>query len=412
MLQPVPNRCYTQIMAPTSPSSTAASPTRPSDGVSRPAPHPCLSGLTLEEVTDLLFAWGEPTFRAVQVMEWVYRKRITDFALMSNLSAALRKRLAESFELRSLRVVREQGAHDTTRKFLFRLHDGRFIESVVIPASPALYGETSDRHTLCVSTQVGCAMDCRFCASGLNGLTRNLETSEIVEQVLQAERLTGERMDNLVFMGMGEPLANYRHLMTALTILNASWGVGIGARRITLSTSGLVPQIRRLAEEKLPVRLAISLHGATDAVRERIMPINRKYPLATLIPALQHYCETKRQIITLEYILIDQVNDSLDQASQLARIARQLHAKVNLIPYNTVEGLPWSRPPEPRQDAFAEVLSRQGITATLRREKGHDIEAACGQLRLQQEMEESNTADAEGQIRNWPGPSSPDTQNQ
>jgi len=355
-------------------------------GAEADSPRSILTGLTLEELTALLAEWGEPKFRALQVMEWVYRKRVTGFAQMSNLSAPLRARLDAAFALRTLAVAREQGAHDTTRKFLFRLQDGRFIESVVIPANPALYGETSDRHTLCVSTQVGCAMDCKFCASGLNGLTRNLEPAEIVEQILQAELLTGERMDNLVFMGMGEPLANYRNVLTALTILNAPWGVGIGARHITLSTSGLVPQIRRLAAEKLPVRLAVSLHGATDAVRERIMPINRKYPLASLIPALQEYCAAKRQIITLEYILIEDVNDSLDQASHLARLARQLRAKVNLIPYNTVEGLPWSRPSESRQDAFAAVLQAQGVPTTLRREKGHDIEAACGQLRLQQEQ--------------------------
>lgn len=344
-------------------------------------------GLTLEELTATFLAWGEPKFRAVQVLEWVYRKRVTDWAQMSNLPSGLRDRLSGQFVLRSLQVARHQGASDTTRKFLFRLQDGRFIEAVVIPANPALYGETSDRHTLCVSTQVGCAMDCQFCASGLNGLTRNLDTAEIVEQVVQAEAVTGERMDNLVFMGMGEPLANYRNLMTALTILNAPWGVGIGARHITLSTSGLVPQIRKLAEEPLPVRLAISLHGATDAVRERIMPINRKYPLAMLVPALEAYIEAKKQIITLEYILIDGVNDSLEDAAHLARLARRLRAKVNLIPYNTVQGLPWARPPESRQDAFAEALHAQRVTATLRREKGHDIEAACGQLRLQHEAE-------------------------
>jgi 23S rRNA (adenine2503-C2)-methyltransferase len=234
-------------------------------------------------------------------------------------------------------------------------------------------------------------MDCRFCASGLNGLTRNLDPSEIVEQVLHAEALTGERMDNLVFMGMGEPLANYRHLMTALTILNAPWGVGIGARHITLSTSGLVPQIRKLAAEKLPVRLAVSLHGATDVVRERIMPVNRKYPLSMLVPALQEYVAAKRQIITLEYILIAGVNDSLEDATHLARLARLLRAKVNLIPYNTVEGLPWSRPSETQQDAFAAVVRGHEVTATLRREKGHDIEAACGQLRLQHERDTLDT---------------------
>jgi 23S rRNA (adenine2503-C2)-methyltransferase len=386
------NPCYVQQMVPVSKESLDP-PSDPTVVVrSQTRDHrPSVLGLTLDELVGVLAGWSEPKFRATQIMEWVHRKRVTEWAQMTNLSAALRQRLAETYTFRSLQAVRQQGARDTTRKFLFRLRDGRFIESVVIPANPALYGETADRHTLCVSTQVGCAMDCKFCASGLNGLTRNLEAAEIVEQVLQAEALTGERMDNLVFMGMGEPLANYRNLMTALTILNAPWGVGIGARHITVSTSGLVPQIRRLAAEALPIRLAISLHGATDAVRERIMPVNRKYPLSELVPALEEYVAAKRQIITLEYILIDGVNDSLEDAVHLARLARRLRAKINLIPYNTVEGLPWQRPSDERQDGFAHVLHNQGLTATLRREKGHDIEAACGQLRLQQEQEE-NTA--------------------
>jgi 23S rRNA (adenine2503-C2)-methyltransferase len=374
-------------MIPGSASVQSDTPVRSPSDQQVESSRPGLSGLPLQDLVILLESWGEPTFRAAQIMHWVFAKRVTAFEQMSNLPAVLRGRLSDTFSLRSLHVAREQGARDTTRKFLFRLGDGRFIESVVIPASPALYGETSDRHTLCVSTQVGCAMDCQFCASGLNGLTRNLRPDEIVEQVLQSEKLTGERMDNLVFMGMGEPLANYRNLMTALSILNASWGVGIGARHITLSTSGLVPQIRRLATEPLPVRLAISLHGATDDVRSRIMPVNRKYPLSALVPALQEYVAAKRQVITLEYILIAGVNDALEQAAHLSRLARRLKAKVNLIPYNTVQGLPWSRPSVEQQEEFFAIVEGQGVTTTLRREKGHDIEAACGQLRLQQELE-------------------------
>ncbi|MFN0130860.1 MAG: 23S rRNA (adenine(2503)-C(2))-methyltransferase RlmN [Verrucomicrobiales bacterium] len=342
-------------------------------------------GISKEELTVQLASWGEPGFRAIQVLEWVYRKRLSDWGQMTNLPERMRARLAEGYSLGEVVSVGGQGSHDTTRKYLFRLRDGRLIESVVIPANPALYGEGSDRHTLCVSTQVGCAMACGFCASGLNGLTRNLEAHEIVEQVVEAERLTGERMDNLVFMGMGEPLANYQQVMRALTILNAPWGVGIGARHMTLSTSGLVPQIRRLAAEKLPVRLAVSLHGATDEVREKIMPINRKYPLGELIPALEDYVRAKRQVITLEYILIEGVNASLEDANALARMAQRLKAKVNLIPYNSVDGLLWARPEESLQDEFLSQLRRHGVTATLRREKGHDIEAACGQLRLREE---------------------------
>ena len=344
-----------------------------------------LTGMLPGEIGAALAVRGEPPFRARQVVEWVYRKRVEHVEQMSNLSVETRRFLDAHHPLRGLEVARQQGSRDLTCKFLFRLSDNRFIESVVIPASPALYGDRSDRHTLCVSTQVGCAMDCKFCASGLDGLTRNLHAHEIVEQVLEAERLTSRRMDNLVFMGMGEPLANYSNVMRAITILNAPWGLGIGARHMTLSTSGLVPQIKRLADQPLQVRLALSLHGATDDVREKIMPINRKYPIDALFDALRYYRERKKQMVTIEFILIAGVNDSLEQAALLAKRAASIHAKVNLIPYNTVEGLPWERPAEPQLERFRDVLRAHHITVTLRREKGHDIDAACGQLRLREE---------------------------
>jgi 23S rRNA (adenine2503-C2)-methyltransferase len=345
-----------------------------------------LLGLEFSEISEALAGLGAEPFRASQVAEWMYRKRVMRFDDMSNLGRELRQRLSERFSLRSLTLARTQGSADSaTRKLLFRLRDQRFIEAVVIPANPALYGDKSDRHTLCVSTQVGCAMDCKFCASGLNGLTRNLDAAEIVEQVVAAEEVAGERMDNLVFMGMGEPLANYRNVMKAIRILNASWGLRIGARHITVSTSGLVPQIQRLAGEPLQIRLAVSLHGATDEVRETLMPVNRKYPLAALTEALLEFSARKKQTLTLEFILIAGVNDTLDQAERLSELARRIRAKVNLIPYNTVEGLQWARPSEDQQNRFAAVLRRHRVTATLRREKGHDIEAACGQLRLREE---------------------------
>ena len=254
---------------------------------------------------------------------------------------------------------------------------------MLIPASPALYGEASDRMTLCVSTQVGCAYACKFCASGLDGWSRNLHAGEIVEQVLKVEAVSGEKVNNLVFMGMGEPLANFENVMKAITILNAPWGVGIGARHITLSTSGLAPQIKELADQPLQVRLAISLHGATDEVRETIMPVNRKYPLAVLLEACAYFAERHTQRLTFEYILIDGVNDRVEDAAALVRVARKAKAKVNCIPYNTVEGLEWKRPSEEQQDAFMAVLENAGIPATIRREKGGDIAAACGQLRRQ-----------------------------
>jgi len=348
---------------------------------------PSLLGTTQDELLAMFAEWGETAYRAKQVVEWVYRRRVTRFDEMTNLSLGLRTRLAEQFSLRTTTVSSVTGSHDTTRKYLLRLHDGRFVETVLIPASPALYGDRADRRTLCVSSQVGCAYDCKFCASGLAGFTRNLTVAEIIEQVVQVEAHCGERVDNIVFMGMGEPLANYSNLSKALEILNAHWGIGIGARHMTVSTSGLAPQIKKLAELPLQIRLAISLHGATDDVRDKIMPVNRKYPLVELFEALDHWTSLRKQRITFEYILIEGVNDGLDQARVLASRAHRLDALVNLIPYNTVDGLEWKRPSESHQDTFKDVLVKAGVMTTLRREKGHDIAAACGQLRLKQETE-------------------------
>lgn len=328
---------------------------------------------------------GEPQFRAGQILEWLFRKRAERWEDMTNLPAKLRKSLGEKFPIYPLETVRESGAGDTTRKFLFRLKDGQLIETVLIPASPALYGEASDRRTICISSQVGCAYGCKFCASGLDGWKRNLSAGEIVGQFLRVEALGGEKVHNIVFMGMGEPMANYDNLLRAIEILNAPWGVGLGARHMTISTSGLVPGIRALARQPLQVRLAISLHGATDEVRSRIMPVNRKHPLHDLLSACADYTRLKKQKITFEYILIKDLNDAPEQACLLAGHARKLGAKINLIPYNTVEGLDWQRPDQDRQDAFLAIVRREGADVTLRREKGHDIAAACGQLRLQVE---------------------------
>ena len=349
-----------------------------------------VNALTLEEFKTALRGLGEPAYRARQVLDWLYAKRVSSFEEMTNLPAALRRNLAEQFGFDLLEPVRKVGSEDTTQKFLFRLGDGSLIESVLIPASPALYGEGSDRRTICISSQVGCAYGCKFCASGLDGFSRNLHAGEIVGQFLRVEQLSGERISNIVFMGMGEPLANYDHFMRAVTILNAPWGVGLGARHMTVSTSGLAPNIRKLADQPLQIRLAISLHGATDEVRNQIMPVNRKHPLEELLDACAYYCDRKTQRITFEFILIDGVNDALEQATALARIARRLDAKINCIPYNDVEGLEWKRPSLRRQDAFMAVLERAGADATIRREKGHDIAAACGQLRLQARRSEDS----------------------
>jgi 23S rRNA (adenine2503-C2)-methyltransferase len=365
---------------------------------------PDIKSLTREELETQFQSWGVPAYRVDQLLEWLYTQRATQWDAMTNLPRELRDRLRATFCLHALELVRKQGSRDTTEKFLWRLADGALIESVLIPANPALYGDASDRHTLCVSTQVGCAYGCKFCASGLDGWKRNLRVEEIVEQVLAVERwnqaevrsekgegrgemLSPRLVNNLVIMGMGEPLANYDNLLKALKILNAPWGGGIGARKITVSTSGLAPQIRRLAAEPLQFRLAISLHGATDETRNKIMPVNRKYPLRELVAACEDYQSQKGRMITLEYILIAGVNDQMFQIRPLATLARRLHAKVNLIPYNHVEDLAWERPTEAVQEAFLAALEKQNVTATLRREKGHDIDAACGQLRLKTERE-------------------------
>ena len=351
-----------------------------------------ITGLTKEELELKILEMGQPRYRAGQVMEWIYDKRVNRFSEMTNLPDNLRSELNKNYLINVLSSVKDNRSSDTTKKYLYRLQDGRYIETVIIPASVGNQGNRSDRNTLCVSSQVGCAYGCKFCASGLDGFTRNLKAAEITGQIMAVEEETLKKINNVVFMGMGEPLANFRNLMQAIQIINASWGIGIGARHITVSTSGLVPQIRKIAEQPLQIRLAISLHGASDEVREKIMPINKKYPIAKLFDALHYYKSKKPQKITFEYILIKDVNDSLEQAKKLSKAARSLNAKVNLIPYNTVDGLDWERPSENTQQDFLNVLTSNGIQSTLRKEKGHDIEAACGQLRLRKEKQEATGA--------------------
>lgn len=366
-----------------------------------------------DQLSAYVASLGMPDFRSRQVLHWVHQQQVSSWDEMTNLPGVLRDKLASQFTLVPIQMTRQQGSTDTTIKFLWTLSDGALVESVWIPANPALYGEASDRRTLCVSTQVGCAYGCRFCASGLLGWKRNLTAAEIIEQIYAVERWFRKRetgvkkkapstkvniraIQNLVIMGMGEPLANYEALMQALEVLNAPWGGGIGARKITISTSGLAPQIRRLADEPRQYRLALSLHGSTDEVRDRIMPVNRKYPLKTLLEACDAYRKAQGRMITLEYILIQGVNDMISQVKPLADIAHRLRAKINLIPYNKVDGLDWSRPSVEVQESFLEQLLAMGVQATLRREKGHDIDAACGQLRLKTEVLDNSNSNYGG----------------
>ncbi len=346
---------------------------------------PLITAQTEEKLLAFLLERGYTKFRVQQIMDWVWRKRVTDFNAMTNLAPALRALLAEHYRFYTPQVVEVHGAEDTTRKLLTLMEYGSTVESVIITSANAKNGEKADRITLCVSSQVGCAFGCRFCASGLLGLKRHLTTGEIVGQILSAESIAGKKVNNLVFMGMGEPLANFDNLHDALEIITSHRGLEIGARHITISTSGFVPGLKKLAAYPKQIRLAVSLHGATNEVRDQIMPVNKKWPLEQLIPALEAWGKDSNQMPTLEYILIRGVNDSRQNAADLIRIAKRLRAKVNLIPYNTVEGLPWERPSEQHCHMFRSLIHQARIPVTMRYEKGHDINAACGQLRLRKE---------------------------
>ena len=330
--------------------------------------------------------WDEvPKYRREQVRKWVFEKGFLEWDKMSNLPKSLKSDLSELVDLSPMEPVKVQGSSDTTKKILWKLRDQQFIESVLIRATEGTKGVRASRLTLCVSTQVGCALGCKFCASGLDGLKRNLSTGEIVGQILLARNEAGRRIDNLVFMGMGEPLANLPALIPALDTILSPEGLGIGARHITLSTSGLAPKILELANYPAQIRLAISLHGGDDETRNKIMPINARYPMDELLGACEKFIEQRKKMITLEYILIKGVNDDLKQAEILAEHAHKLNAKVNLIPYNRVDGLDWERPDNEQINAFYRTVEREKAPrVTLRMEKGHDIDAACGQLRLKQ----------------------------
>ena len=356
-----------------------------------------IQGETIASLVEALASIGQPAFRARQIYEWLYRKRARDWDSMTNLPQTLRIWLDETFDLHPVNRILSKTSGDVTDKLLLQLRDGSLIETVIIRAPQSGVGRDESRKTICVSTQVGCAYGCRFCASGLAGWKRDLSAGEIVAQLLEVCFREDDQtprpdaalasFDNIVVMGMGEPLANYDNLIRALTIANDPLGLGFGARRVTISTSGLVPQILRLADEPLGFRLAISLHGATNEVREQIMPINRKYPLEELLPAVRAFARRHGRMLTLEFILIEDVNDSIEQAERLVDIALDLHAHVNLIPYNTVDGLDWKRPSLRRQDRFLGLLRSKGVSVTIRREKGHEIAAACGQLRLKVERD-------------------------
>jgi 23S rRNA (adenine2503-C2)-methyltransferase len=347
---------------------------------------PNIKDLSFNEFEAYLLERKQPAYRARQVWQWLYQKRAASFADMTNLSAVFREQLAADFGISRLAVERRADSADGTVKFLFRLADDRSIESVLIPEAKRL--------TLCISTQVGCGFGCAFCATALLGLKRNLHASEIVDQILEASRTLTEdrRITNVVLMGMGEPLANYRQTIKALSVMtNNSWGIGISPRRITLSTVGLVPQIRKLMDET-NVSLAISLHAATDELRSQLMPVNRKYSLRQLMDCCRALPIPRRKRITFEYVLLRGVNDSAADAHSLVELLRGVRCKINLIPFNPHHGSRYQRPETENVVGFQQFLSSRGLQVNVRRPRGDDIAAACGQLQGETVKERARAA--------------------
>lgn len=333
---------------------------------------------TRETMREFFASIDEPAYRVDQLLDWVYQKHADSFARMSNFSLALRERLSAAWRIYESTMIAEQIAADRTAKLLLRWPDGATSECVLIP--------DEERRTACISTQVGCPVGCVFCASGLDGLQRNLTAGQIVEQAMRVQRLCGDeqRLSNVVFMGLGEPLANYDATMHAVRTINAAWGMGIGARKITISTVGLPRQIKRLADEKLQVTLALSLHAPNDSLRRDLIPWAEGVTIESLVDAARYYFEKTGREITLEYILLAGVNDQPKHAVELAAVSRKMRSNVNVIVYNPVSGLPFERPNGDAVRSFLSALRDRGVNAHVRRSRGLDIDAACGQLRRRQ----------------------------
>ncbi|WP_045515314.1 23S rRNA (adenine(2503)-C(2))-methyltransferase RlmN [Neobacillus niacini] len=340
--------------------------------------------LELHEIKDWLSNNGEKPYRAEQIYDWLYKKRISTFEDMNNLSKSLRDKLSENFQITTLKTVIKQSSSDGTIKFLFELHDGYSIETVLMRHD---YG-----NSVCVTTQVGCRIGCTFCASTLGGLKRHLEAGEIVAQVVTVQQAldeTDERVSSVVIMGIGEPFDNYDNMMSFLKIINHDKGLMIGARHITVSTSGIVPKIYQFADENMQINFAISLHAPNTELRSRLMPINRAYKLDDLMKSVRYYIDKTGRRISFEYGLFGGVNDSVEHAEELAILLKGLKCHVNLIPVNYVPERDYVRTPKDKIFAFEKTLKNRGINVTIRREQGHDIDAACGQLRAKERKEET-----------------------
>ena len=342
-----------------------------------------LAELDLAGLEQALETMGHPRFHARQLFQWVYKRGVTDFGEMTDLGRDLRVSLTTSFCISTPEVVRQDRSSDGTAKFLLRLQDGQLIESVFIPDTPA--------NTFCVSTQVGCAMRCGFCLTGRMGIIRNLTAGEIVGQVRVLARDLGMLRSrfNIVLMGMGEPLHNYDAVMKALRMLNDEHGLGVNPRRVTLSTVGVLPGLERLATEPMMPNLAISLHATTEEQRDALVPINRKYGLRELLDACRRFPVKRRNRITFEYVMLKDVNDTDADAWRLVRLLNGIKAKVNLLPLNEAAGIPYERPSDARVNRFAKILAERGVTVSVRKSRGRDIRAACGQLITESAREKS-----------------------
>lgn len=345
---------------------------------------PSIYSLRLEDLQSWVEQQGEKPFRATQIFEWLYKKRVASFEEMTNIPKALRERLDEHFVITTLKTLVQQTSKDGTMKFLFELHDGYSIETVLMRHD---YG-----NSICVTTQVGCRIGCTFCASTLGGLKRNLQAGEIVAQVVKVQKAldeTNERVSSIVVMGIGEPFDNYDELMKFLKIVNHPKGLHIGARHITVSTSGIIPKIYQFADENMQINFAISLHAPNTELRTKLMPINRAYKLPELMEAVRYYIEKTGRRVTFEYGLFGGVNDQMEHAEELAQLIKGLKCHVNLIPVNYVPERNYVRTPREQIFAFEKTLKKHGINVTIRREQGHDIDAACGQLRAKERKEET-----------------------
>jgi 23S rRNA (adenine2503-C2)-methyltransferase len=345
---------------------------------------PSIYSFTLLELEMWLKEQGEPKFRAGQIYEWLYNKRVTSFEDMTNLSKDLRESLEKEFLFTTLKEIVKQTSQDGTIKFLFELYDGNSIETVLMRHE---YG-----NSICVTSQCGCRLGCTFCASTLGGLKRNLEAGEIVEQVVHVQRAldeTDERVSSIVVMGIGEPFDNYDELMNFLRIVNHDKGLNIGARHITVSTSGIVPKIHEFADEGMQINFAVSLHAPNTEIRSRLMPVNRAFPLPKLMDSIRYYIKKTGRRVTFEYGLFGGVNDQVEHAIELAELIKDIKCHVNLIPVNHVPERDYVRTPREQIFAFEKELKARGINVTIRREQGHDIDAACGQLRAKERKEET-----------------------